>query len=55
MINGLCADYYAEKVIAAQRKDRQKLFNEVPAHLRPSVMKIVVNEFEMKQLKRKSK
>lgn len=51
MINGLCAVYYAEKVIAAQKKDRQKLLDEVPAHLKNWVKRIVVNEFEMRKRK----
>jgi len=52
MINGLCAKYHAKQILEAPRQQRQKLFNEIPAHLRPSVMKIVVNEFEMRNLKK---
>jgi|TARA_R100001369_G_scaffold61175_1_gene88032 uncharacterized membrane-anchored protein YjiN (DUF445 family) len=52
MINGLCAAYYAEKVLAAQtKKERQKLLDEVPEHLKNWVKRIVVNEFEMRKRK----
>jgi len=55
MINGLCAKYHAKQILEAPKHQRQKLLDEVPEHLKNWVKRIVVNEFEMKQPKRKSK
>lgn len=51
MIKCLCAEYHAKQILEAPKQKRQKLLDEVPAHLKPSVMRIVVKGFEMRKRK----